>query len=173
MERRMKCATLLAMTRMASAPASWTTRKVADAMHAGVVTVSPDTTLATVADLMANRRLHCVVVADEPVEVGSLWGIVSDLDLVAAACVRSLEDQLAAGSASTAAVLVSPNVRLREAAELMTRHGVSHLVVAEAHRPLGVLSTLDLATAMADAPEPALPTKEFSRLSSRVSASEP
>jgi signal-transduction protein with cAMP-binding, CBS, and nucleotidyltransferase domain len=101
--------------------------------------------------VMADRRLHCVVVAHEPLEVGSLWGIVSDVDLIAAACVRSLEEQSAAGSASTAAVLVSPHERLLDAAELMTRHGVSHLIVAEAHRPVGVLSTLDLATAIADA----------------------
>jgi CBS domain-containing protein len=139
------------MTTVAWRPAAWTTMKVSQAMHSGVVTLSPDATLMKVAEVMANRHLHCVVVADEPLEVGSLWGIVSDLDLIAAACLRSLEDQSAAGSASTAAVLVSPHARLPDAAELMTRHGVSHLVVAEAHRPVGVLSTLDLATAIADA----------------------
>jgi len=63
---------------------------------------------------------------------------------------RGLEDQCAAGSASTPAVLISPHARLTDAAELMTRHGVTHLVVAEARRPVGVLSTLDVAVAIAD-----------------------
>jgi CBS domain-containing protein len=130
--------------------AKWSTTKVSKAMHSGVITVSPSTALTKVAKLMANGRLHCVVVATPPIEVGSLWGIVTDLDLMAAASVRSLEDQCAAGSASTPAVLISPHARLTDAAELMTRHGVTHLVVAEARRPVGVLSTLDVALAIAD-----------------------
>jgi CBS domain-containing protein len=138
------------MTAIAATRGAWTTRKVSDAMHAGVVTVSPDMKLSKVAEVMANRRLHCVVVAAEPIEVASLWGIVSDVDLISAACVRDLEEQSAAGSASTPAVLVSPNAALMEAVELMTRHGVAHLVVAEGHLPTGIISTLDLATAIAD-----------------------
>jgi CBS domain-containing protein len=142
------------MPTIPSKAAKWTRVRVARAMHSGVITVSPHTPLTKVAKLMASRRVHCVVVATEPVEVGSLWGVISDLDLMAAASVRSVEDQCAAGSASTPAVLISPHAPLAKAAELMTRHGVTHLVVAEARRPVGVLSTLDIADAIADsAPE--------------------
>jgi len=138
------------MATVASQAADWTSVKVSTAMHSGVITVSPNTPLTKVAKLMANRRMHCVVVATEPIEVGSLWGVITDLDLMAAASVRSVEDQCAAGSASTPAVLISPLARLTDAAELMTRHGVTHLVVADARRPVGVLSTLDVAVAIAD-----------------------
>lgn len=138
----------LCMATIASQP--WTRMKVSKAMHSGVVTVSPTEPLTKVAKLMADRRLHCVVVATAPIEVGSLWGTITDLDLMAAASVRSVEDQCAAGSTSTPAVLISPQARLTDAAELMTRHGVTHLVVAEATRPVGVLSTLDVAVAIAD-----------------------
>jgi CBS domain-containing protein len=66
--------------------------RVFDAMHRGVLSCSRDATLAEVACLMASRRVHCVVVADEPGDADSLWGIVSDLDLVAAAGVRDLDE---------------------------------------------------------------------------------
>lgn len=138
------------MATIASQPATWTRIKVSKAMHSGVITVSPQAPLTKVAKLMADRRLHCVVVGIEPLEVGSVWGIITDLDLMAAASVRSVEDQCAAGSASTPVVLISPHAQLTDAAELMTRQGVTHLVVAEARRPVGVLSTLDVAVAIAD-----------------------
>jgi CBS domain-containing protein len=138
------------MATIASQLATWTMMKVSKAMHFGVITVPPETRLTKVAKLMADRRMHCVVVATAPIEVGSVWGIVTDLDLMAAASVRNVEDQCAAGSASTPAVLISPHASLTDAVELMTRHGVTHLVVAEARRPVGVLSTLDVAVAIAD-----------------------
>src|SRR5215211_1270368 len=78
--------------------------RVFDAMHRGVLTCSRDASLADVAALMASRRVHCVVVADEPGDADSLWGIVSDLDLVAAAGVRDLDEQTAGAAAATAAL---------------------------------------------------------------------
>ena len=42
---------------------------------------------------MARELVHCVVVESGSGEGGPLWGIVSDLDLVAAALVRDLDDQ--------------------------------------------------------------------------------
>jgi len=98
--------------------------KVSKAMHFGVITVSPETRLTRVAKLMADRRTHCVVVATAPIKAGSVWGIVTDLDLMAAASVRHVEDQCAAGSASTPAVLISPHARLTDAVELMTRQAL-------------------------------------------------
>jgi len=47
--------------------------KVSMAMHSGVITVSPETRLTRVAKLMGDRRMHCVVVATAPIEVGSVW----------------------------------------------------------------------------------------------------
>jgi CBS domain-containing protein len=125
--------------------------RVFDAMHRGVLTCSRDATLADVAGLMASRRVHCVVVADESGDAASLWGIVSDLDLVAAAGVRDLGEQTAGAAAATAAVTVGPGETVQRAAQLMTEHGVTHLVVVDAmRRPVGVLSTLDIAVALSD-----------------------
>ncbi len=42
---------------------------------------------------------------------------------------------------------VEPRMPLREAAQLMLRHGLAHVVVVDpqTQRPVGILSTLDLA----------------------------
>ena len=56
---------------------------VLDAMRLGVVTVAPETPLREVARVMATYRIHAVVVSE--IEGDRPWGIVSDLDLVAAA----------------------------------------------------------------------------------------
>lgn len=123
---------------------------VRDAMHLGVVTCSRRTPLAVVARLMAEQRLHCVVVADDLKAASSLWGVVSALDLVAAAGVRGLEGQVAEGSAATPPLTVSPEETLQRAAQLMTEYAATHLIVTDpvSTRPIGVLSTLDIARAL-------------------------
>jgi CBS domain-containing protein len=127
------------------------TPRVADAMHWRLVHCRPDASLRTVAALMSAERVHCVVVTENPLDTTALWGVVSDLDLVAAASVRSLDEQGAGGTAMKPAVTALPHETLEEAARRMTEHGVSHLVVIDVvrGRPLGVLSTLDLASAWA------------------------
>ena len=139
----------------AAAPATPTapttrTMRVGDVMHQGVLTCGRDESLATVARLMADHRVHCIVVTDDLMHALSLWGVVSDLDLVAAASVRELEEQVAGAAAATPALVIAPDDTLRRAAQLMVEHAVTHLVVVARGRPAGVISTLDIATALAD-----------------------
>jgi CBS domain-containing protein len=127
---------------------------VAEAMHPGVVTCPLETPLATVARMMASYRIHAVVVFGEEsddVEGSQLWGVVSDLDLVGAASAGDIEERTAGGSAVTPVVMVAPDDSLAHAARLMSEHEITHLVVAEpgAVRPVGILSTLDLARVLA------------------------
>jgi CBS domain-containing protein len=81
--------------------------------------------------------------ADRPI------GVVSDLDVVAA--VASGADCSAHHAAATEALTISDDEPLRNVAQLMSEHGVSHLVVVDGAGgyPLGVLSTLDIATVCA------------------------
>ena len=123
--------------------------RVRDAMHEGVLSCSADTPLSAVAELMAGRGVHCVVVIEAD-DLG-VWGVISDLDLVAAAGVRDLDAQSAGGSAATPALAIRPDDTLRRAAQMMTEHAVAHLlVVDESGRPVGVLSTLDVARVLAE-----------------------
>jgi CBS domain-containing protein len=122
---------------------------VGDVMHEGVVSCERDAALSEVAETMARRRIHCVVVESGSGERGPAWGVVSDLDLVAGAIVRDLDEQTAGGTAAGPLVLVRPDDSLERAAQLMTEHATAHLLVVEDGRPVGVLSTLDIAGALA------------------------
>lgn len=124
---------------------------VEDAMHVGVVTCRRDLSLRGVARIMAAHRVHCVVVkGDDAPGEDVLWGVVSDLDLVSAAYARDLDEQTAEGSAATPVMLVSRDETLARAAQLMTAHALSHLIVVDPTHgtPIGVLSTLDIADAL-------------------------
>jgi CBS domain-containing protein len=125
-------------------------------MHQGVITCGRDESLSIVAELMVRNRVHSVVVTDDPGSGSALWGVVSDLDLVAAASVRDLDEQVAGGTAVTAALTISPAETLQRAAQLMTEHGTAHLIVVDGEtlRPVGVLSTLDLAAAFSSQRRP-------------------
>ena len=72
---------------MASAFSTYT---VGDVMRPGVIGCAPGTPLTEVARTMAEHRIHCVIVhglsADGREGEGSVWGIVSDVDLMRAAC---------------------------------------------------------------------------------------
>ena len=100
---------------------------------------------------MAERSIHCVVVENDSGDGGPFWGVVSDLDLIAAATVRDLDDQTAGGTAASPIVMVTPTETLERAAQLMTEHSTSHLVVVDVEllKPVGVISTLDIAAALA------------------------
>ena len=121
---------------------------VADAMHRGVVTCSPATSLVTVARQMAAHRIHCVVVRRHDTDL--VWGVVSDLDLVSAASLGAV-DGTAGSAAATPAVTAHPQDGIRRAMQLMVEHQVTHVVVVDDDdHPRGVISTLDVAEALAD-----------------------
>lgn len=138
----------------ATAPRGLDEIVVAEVMHPGVLTCPLETPLRDVARMMALYRIHAVVVFGEETDDTSgagLWGVVSDLDLVRAAVGHELEDRAAGGTAVTPALTVAADESLLRAAQLMSEHDVTHLVVVDrgATRPVGVLSTLDLARALA------------------------
>jgi CBS domain-containing protein len=118
---------------------------VGEVMHEGVLTCGRDESLAAVARSMADHRVHCIVVTEDRSQAPALWGVVSDLDLVAAASVRDLEEQVAGAAAATPALMIAPGDTLQRAAQLMVEHALTHLVVVDLGRPVGVISTLDVA----------------------------
>jgi CBS domain-containing protein len=125
---------------------------VADAMHPGILSCEPDASLADVAKIMATHHVHCVAVVGVSHEEPEcfVWGIVSDLELVRAG-VSDRADETARAMAKDPVVVVEPATRLADAArEMLDRH-VSHAVVTDpvAKRPIGVLSTLDIAGVLA------------------------
>jgi CBS domain-containing protein len=116
-------------------------------MHHGVYTCAAEDPLQEAARIMANNRVHSVVITNgngaRPI------GIVSDLDVLAA--VAGGADCTAGEAAATETLTVPADEALQAAAQLMNEHAVSHLVVVDAIEgyPLGVLSSLDIAAVYA------------------------
>jgi CBS domain-containing protein len=126
---------------------------VADVMHAGVMSCPPDADLVTVARMMASHHIHAVVVSGlERVDGAErlTWGLLSDLDLVEAALPGLPSDAEAADYASTELVTVDMDEPLERAAQIMVEHQLAHLLVTGSRgMPIGVVSTLDIAGAIA------------------------
>jgi CBS domain-containing protein len=126
---------------------------VADAMHPGIMTCEPDATAAEVARMMASNHVHCIAVMgvahDTPGE-SLAWGTISVLDLIGAG-LQSRGEQTASSIARRTVTSVEPGTPLREAATLMVTHGATHLLVIDSasQRPVGMLSTLDVAGILA------------------------
>jgi CBS domain-containing protein len=122
--------------------------QVSDAMHPGVVSCSSDTSLRLVAQTMAQRHIHSVVVSD--VEGPAGWGVVTDIDLLGAAD-SDLEIRTAGEIADTELPKVGVEESLPHAARLMADHKVAHLIVVDPDTggAVGVLSTLDVAGVLA------------------------
>jgi CBS domain-containing protein len=96
--------------------------------------------------------VHCLAVVgishDEP-QCG-VWSVISDLDLVRAG-LRDGEQLTARQIAEQPLVTVEPSMPLRKAGELMLANEISHLVVIQpgTQRPIGILSTADMAGVLA------------------------
>ena len=126
---------------------------VADVMRPGIMSCQPDMPAVSVARMMATHHIHAVVVDGVKLDAVHgeqlVWGVVSDLDLARAA--HAGAEGLTAGDLAAAEpVTIEPSASLADAARMMDEHATAHLiVVADDGRPLGVISTLDLAGALA------------------------
>lgn len=126
---------------------------VADAMHPGILSCEADASLTEVARMMSSHHVHCIVVrnaGEDPAGDSLVWGIVSDFDVVRAGMSQDSPDT-AASLASQPIVSVETSMRLRDAAQLMVDSATSHVVAvnSETGRPVGILSTLDIAGVVA------------------------
>ena len=106
----------------------------------------------TVAQTMATHHVHCVVTAGIATDAAGadhlVWGLISDMDLVRAAQL-GIEGQTAEDVARSEPITVDPSTLLATATRLMDVHGTSHLIVVNNGAPVGVLSSLDIAGALA------------------------
>jgi len=116
---------------------------VLNALQLDLIECPADADVRSVARTMAEHTVHCVVVRN--LESGD-WGIVSDLDLMAAMR-PELADATAGQLAATDPLTVGPADTLQRAAQLMVEHQTSHAVVVDpvTGEPVGILSTLDVA----------------------------
>ncbi|MEO8706021.1 MAG: CBS domain-containing protein [Kofleriaceae bacterium] len=130
-------------------------------MTSNVVTVGPDVMLSHIAATLAKHRVSALAVADVH---GAILGVISRTDLVRIgrrqagshrhASVLTMPERRAAdliGDLDRAPVVVSPTATLQKAAQTMCKQRVHRLFVIDAERIVGVISTLDLMTAVCEA----------------------
>ena len=127
---------------------------VRDAMRPEILSCSPDAPLRTVARTMAVEHVHCVVVQGGPdQDRKDRWAIVSDETLL-----RNAGEDFSRRTAGWAAVAeyptITPSESVDRAVDMMITQHVRHLVVVDelTRRPVGVLSTLNVARLLAQAP---------------------
>jgi CBS domain-containing protein len=118
-------------------------------MHEPVVSCAPDTPMSDVAALMAAHGIHGVLVRDEP------WSLISDRDLLRAAIGRGGASVTAGHIAGRPALRVEPDDDLVLVGAMIADHDCSHALVVDDGLPVGVISTLDIARAMAGPSTPA------------------
>lgn len=150
----------LPSTQPAAPPSPLAGATVRDAMQLGLFHCLPDADLRTLARIMVERSIHCVVVGGVHREEHSgerlIYGIASDLDLM-----RGLSEpagaRIASDVATTELISVWPTDTLETAARLMTEHATAHLIVASPQTvlPVGIVSTLDIARVASGEPRAA------------------
>jgi CBS domain-containing protein len=138
--------------------------RVGELMSRDVVTVTPETTLKDVAELLAARRIAGVPVCDAD---GKVLGVVSEADILwrelgvdphgARVFDRLLESAsgqgkrlaaVTAGDAMTSpAITIRPGASVAWAAELMTELKVNRLPVVEDDKLVGIVARADLVRA--------------------------
>jgi len=125
---------------------------VGDAMHPGVLVCSPDESFVDIARAFATHHVHAILVEGISGAVAGhgerlVWRVLSDNDFVAAAV--GARNATAGDIARTEAATIERGASLLDAAHEMTDRHVSHLIVMDGGRPVGVISTLDIAGTIA------------------------
>jgi CBS domain-containing protein len=125
-------------------------KRVADWMHAGVITCRPDTPVEEVAETMQAKDISALVVVDG---AGDAVGVISRTDLVNARFVAPYMKHWTGMAAehlmSEPVICVAPDTAIDDAVRILNEKRIHRLVVvekvAERLRPIGILSVTDLA----------------------------
>jgi CBS domain-containing protein len=135
--------------------------KVADAMSANVITVSPETPLKDAAGLLALHRISGL----PGVEDEQVVGVVSEADIVARSTgtresrgllgelfgSRRWEEEIGATqireAMSSPAITIAPGRQVAEAARVMVGRRVNRLPVVDGSRLVGIVTRADLVRA--------------------------
>jgi CBS domain-containing protein len=125
-------------------------KQVGDWMHRGVITCSPHTPVAQVAQIMDVNDISALVVIDAE---GDAIGVISRTDLVNARFIEPYLKHWPGMSAehlmSKPVIKVAPETTVIAAAKMLHEKRVHRLVVVEetaGHmKPVGILSVTDLA----------------------------
>lgn len=119
---------------------------VKDFMKSPVSTCVLQADVGRVRDLMRQKGFSAVPIVEIKGEQILIRGIVTNTDLVGA-----FDDNVSVEQVMTHSVyVVDPEASAQEAAKLMIRHKIHHLLVIEETRIVGMLSSLDFVRLVSD-----------------------
>jgi CBS domain-containing protein len=116
---------------------------VGDLMTRHVITIEQDRTAHDAAKVMHTHNVGCLIVVKD----GNQTGIITERDLVRRVCVRNKrsEDISLDKIMSRPVITIDPESSIEEAARIMTYNKIRRLLVVKEERPVGVVTTTDLA----------------------------
>lgn len=131
---------------------------VRELMHPGLHICRTDTTLGQVASMLTQIHVHALVVVDQE---QNPKGIITDYDLLAGEWLSAEPNGLATMRKLTAGELmttpietIDANADLHAAAMMLIEKEIQRLIVTENGIPLGVISTSDFVSCIAQAEKP-------------------
>lgn len=104
------------------------------------IVAPPDITIREAASIMSQRRIGLLVL----VEGEEIYGVVSERDIVEAVAAGVSPTEKVASIAKRRVITIEADATVREAAALMRRYGIRHLVVTSGGKLYGVLSIRDV-----------------------------
>ncbi len=113
---------------------------LADIMSSEVVSVAPETSLAEVAELMAERHISSLLVSD----AGTPCGIVTEHNVLHAVNERLPAEQAVSTIMSSPLITAHYNTTIFDASKLAEQRGIRHLVVVDDNEQvIGIASDTD------------------------------
>lgn len=115
--------------------------KIEAILSSPVVATRKDTKIKYVRDQISRKGVHALPVLDED---GTIEGIISSADVA-----KSHDEESSVEQFMTPHVhIVLKNNRVQDAAKVMLKHGVHHVVVMEGGQVIGMVSSLDIIDAL-------------------------
>jgi CBS domain-containing protein len=117
-------------------------------MTTTVVTAPPDASAREIAQLMRDRNVGSVVLADQD---GRPCGMVTDRDLTITLLAEAANPETEAGECATAPVVTGEaDMELEEAAALMVGHRIRRLPILDGGTLVGIVTLDDIAVRTGD-----------------------
>jgi len=117
-------------------------KQITSLIEKNVITVALNDTVASVESVLDSHHLSCVPVINDQ---GECFGVISAPDLVHFHNARKNPSAERAWEMCTHKTIeVSPGISVKQAAELMVKNNIHHLVVVEDGSIKGIVSSIDI-----------------------------
>ena len=124
------------------------TETVNDFMRKGLITIEESASVQEAANRMKDKNVSSLVVVDE---IGRPLGLITERDLVRKVCIHDVSTSklIIKEIMSSPLITIDSNSSASEAADMMLRNNVRHLLVVDSKssegldKPIGIVTPLD------------------------------